>query len=280
MMLILRKKRRLLLVGVITAFIAFIGMIGTIIYGRWESSLLECNQINIPEETLPGLKGLRILVISDIHDDDQQLIKAVNEGLKQKPDIAFVLGDVIHASGRTSRTRRLIEPLKKLAEEVPTYACLGNHDMEKLDTVLHILSSSGIRILRNEAISIPCPRLGKKMTIAALGDWWECDSFPERCLEKTGGENKDPVILLSHNPAGRNEAKDFSWNLMLSGHTHGGQLRYPFTNKAVFHREGESLTEGLHLPSPGKSVFVTRGIGTALNLRFNCPPEFNILVVH
>lgn len=265
----------------ISALAALIALIGLIFYGRWEASRLECNQIALTEEILPGLQGLRILVISDIHNDDEQLDKAINEGLRQKPDIAVILGDIIHGDQRTSRTRKLIEPLKKLADIVPTYACLGNHDMEKLSLVSRILSSSGIRLLRNESVTLDIPRLGEKVILAGLGEWWECDSFPERCLERTNEVTKDltPVIVLSHTPSGRNEAKDFRWNLMLSGHTHGGQLRYPITNQAVFHREGELLTEGLHEVFPGKSIFITRGIGSALSLRFNCPPEFNILVV-
>lgn len=272
-------RSRLFVIGTLVLMVVLIGLT---VYGRREASLLECNRINIPKETLPGLEGLRMLVISDIHDDDEQLAKAVDEGLKNEPDIAFILGDIIDATNRTSRTRRLIEPLKKLAGKVPVYACLGNHDMEKLDSALHIFTSAGIHVLRNETAIASCPRLGKNITIAGLGDWWEYDCFPEKCLEKTGEEphTAAPVIVLSHNPAGRNEGRNFNWNLMLSGHTHGGQMRYPFTSKAVFHREGEEMTEGLHHPFPGKSIFVTRGISSALNLRFNCPTEFNILVVH
>lgn len=273
------KNKKFFCIGFLSLLLTVIGLI---LYGRWEARCLECNTIPIPEQTLPGLKGLRILVISDIHDDDEQLGKAVDEGLKQSPDLAFILGDLVNGGDRIARTRRLIDPLKKLSSSVPTYACIGNHDMGNLPMVTHILNSAKIPILRNSFTIVDIPRLGKKITLAGLGEWWDNDSFPERCLKRMDNSSSDdiPVILLSHTPAGRNEAKDFKWNLMLSGHTHGGQIRYPITNQPVFHREGEVLTEGLHRLFPGKSIFITRGIGSAWNLRFNCPPEFNILTVH
>ncbi|MEG0024594.1 MAG: metallophosphoesterase [Akkermansia sp.] len=264
--------------------------IGIVLYGEWESSKLEFNKIDMPVGTLPGLEGMRILVIGDIHSNDKQLAKAVEAGLAAKPDIAFILGDVIMATARTTRTRLIIKPLLQLSSQVPTFACLGNHDMEKLEVVERILQASRIPILRNSSMDFHCSRLGKNVTLAGIGDWWEYDCAPENCLTPTPKtqtttepkqqQQPQSTILLSHNPAARAESMPYEWNLMLSGHTHGGQLRYPFTKTAVFHRDNEPLTEGFHQLDETKNIFITRGIGSIFNLRLNCPPEFNLLIVH
>ena len=87
-----------------------------------------------------------------------------------------------------------------------------------------------------------------------------------------------PTIVLSHNPKGRELLGNYRWDLMLSGHTHGGQIKLPFFSTPLLASEGETMHSGFH-PYEDKQVFVTRGIGYIGPGRFNCPPEINLITI-
>ncbi len=87
-----------------------------------------------------------------------------------------------------------------------------------------------------------------------------------------------PTIVLCHNPKGRELLDRYHWDLMLSGHTHGGQIRLPFFSSPLLMVEGETMASGFY-PYGEKSVFVTPGIGYIGPGRFNCPPEVNLITI-
>lgn len=248
-------------------------------YGIRETGKLECNEASIPEHILPGCKGLRIALLSDIHGNQELLERGVDMTLAAQPDLVVMPGDFFTATQRISRSRHYIAQLRRLTAVMPVYASLGNHDMEKLTNVERILKRAGVTLLRNESTAFHSDRLGCDLVIAGVGDWLEDDIKADECLASRntvhGGD--PPVLLLCHHPVARNELKDYAWNLMVSGHTHGNQARNPFTGKPFFFRDGDTLTEG-YLEEGARAVYVTRGIGTQ-GLRFFCPPEINILTV-
>ena len=84
-----------------------------------------------------------------------------------------------------------------------------------------------------------------------------------------------PVLLISHDPESRWHLREYDWDLMLSGHNHGGQIGIPFTEKYISLRS--SMPAGAYEFEDGKHVFVSRGVGSIWNMRFFCPPEINIL---
>ncbi|MBT9450848.1 phosphodiesterase YaeI [Akkermansia glycaniphila] len=264
-------RRRFLTAGLLAAA-------GTASYGWWEADRLECNVIRLPKGLLPGIPRLRILHLSDMHDDVAMLRRAIDKGIEAKPDFAAFTGDLVTSFTRLARTRSYIEPLKYLAERIPCYACYGNHDMEKLESVERIFQTAGIRILRNESALWTAPD-GRTLRIAGIGDWTEGDEDPGKCLQPlSDGTPPQPVIVLSHNPESRFALEDYYWNLMLCGHTHGGQIGIPFTGKYLSFRG--DMVAGLY-PFDGKcdnrQVFVTRGVGNIGGMRFFCPPEVDIL---
>ncbi len=263
-----RRKRRLLLLVLICLFLGGVRTLGTSGAER-----LECNTITLPASVLPGVGSLRIAFLADIHGNRRLFEKAIRMVKEAKPDIILLGGDFIMVDQRFKRTRWAVEGLKKLRAVAPVYAVWGNQDYEKQEQVQRVFDTAGIPLLRNESIEWTTPG-GKPLRLVGLGDWNEGDEKPEQCM-KAPGEESLPVLLLSHDPESRHLLKDYDWDLMLAGHTHGGQLGNPFTRRFCSFRS--DMPSGLFSYEGNRRIFVTRGVGAILGMRFFCPPEVNII---
>lgn len=248
---------------------------GVKFYGKWSAEQLECNRIQLPASALPGAGPLRIAFFSDLHNNPQLFEKAIEHIAAAKPDLIIFGGDMVMAEERFRRTRWAIEGLRKLRSIAPTYAILGNHDYEKQEQVERVFAAAGVPILRNQAIDWSTPS-GSTLRIIGLGDWNEADDTPASCM-RPAGQEPQPVLLLSHDPESRWLLRRYDWDLMLSGHTHGGQIGNPFTGEFISFRS--SMPAGLFPFEGNRCVFVTRGVGAILHMRFFCPPEVNIIEV-
>lgn len=240
--------------------------------GLWAGSL-ECNTTALPADALPGTGPLRIALITDLHNNPQQFNKVVELLRAAKPDLIVFGGDLVMAHERFMRTRWAVNGFRNLTEIAPTFAVLGNHDYEKQEQVERVYATAGVTLLRNQAIDWRTPS-GGTLRIVGLGDWNEGDEAPERCLPLAGQEST-PVLVLSHDPESRWLLREYDWDLMLSGHTHGGQLGIPFTEQYLSFRS--SMPAGLFDFEGGRRVLVSRGVGSILNMRFFCMPEVNII---
>ncbi len=248
--------------------LALTGLACTIFYGRWEAHQLEFTHYNLPQSTLPGAGPLTIALISDIHNHHGMLPCAAKQIEQSKPDLIVITGDLVTAYERFSQSRSIIIALRRLSAVAPTYAILGNHDYEKLDQVNRVYGQAGVTLLRNEGVDWKTPG-GATLRLVGLGDWNEGDEAPEHCLAPQG-EADGPVLLLSHDPESRHLLQGYAWNLMLSGHTHGGQLGIPFTHTPICFRS--DMPAG-HYEESGRHHIVSRGMGSIYNMRFFCPPE-------
>ncbi|MCH6255156.1 phosphodiesterase YaeI [Puniceicoccaceae bacterium K14] len=233
-------------------------------------------------------KPLRILHLSDLHASPSvslsDIENAIDKSLELNADIAFLTGDYI-----TNDLREPVEYgriLKKLSDQMPTFACIGNHDGGKwaeshhgykdFSEVAGLLSASGINLLFNQKIDTTVR--GSEITIVGLGDIWSHDCKPKLVLEEEREEN-NPIFVLSHNPDSKSELKKYDWDLMCCGHTHGGQLVIPILGLRPFLPvRDKSFPEGI-LSLENKYIHITRGIGNLHGLRFNCRPEISILNV-
>jgi predicted MPP superfamily phosphohydrolase len=116
----------------------------------------------------------------------------------------------------------------------------------------------------------------RELALVGLGDLWSRELAAEGVLERA----PDPAratILLSHNPDSKSVVADYAWDVMLCGHTHGGQFRVPFTNIRPFLPViDKTMAEGLHIWR-GRPINITRGVGNLHGFRFNCPPEVSVL---
>lgn len=250
-------------------------------YMQWEANTLKFHETQAPAGCLPGLSGLRILVLSDVHTGLPMLEEAVHMAEQAKPDMIVFLGDLYTDYQRATHAGDYIRQFQKLSAIAPSYACLGNHDMALAGNVERILKEGGFTLLRNSASFITVPRLGNaEFKLAGLGDVREGDCFPDKCMALADlAENSPmPTIVLCHNPKGRELLDRYHWDLMLSGHTHGGQIRLPFFSSPLLMVEGETMASGFY-PYGEKSVFVTPGIGYIGPGRFNCPPEVNLITI-
>ncbi len=269
-----RHLRRCLHRYVLLLLLFFAAEYCVVSFGERGAAQLQFNHCALPQEVLPGTGPLKIALLSDVHNNRALLERCVEKVEAEKPDLIVFGGDLIMVSERFMRTRGMVELLRRLAAVAPTYAVLGNQDYEKQEQVERVLVAAGVRLLHNEAIDWQTPR-GGKLRLIGLGDWNEGDEAPERCM-KPAGQEEQAVLLLSHDPESRHLLQGYDWDLMLSGHTHGGQLGKPFSGELISFRS--AMPGGLYAEN-GRHIFVTRGVGAIMGMRFFCPPEMNFISV-
>lgn len=269
--------RNSLFIGVAT------GLAGTALGQKFQSGKLEVTTKRL--STLGLKQPLRLLHLSDFHASPDVPFSLIEEsialGISRKPDLIAITGDWVTETLDDEETyRALLHPLSRTA---PTFACFGNHDGglmqpggEGLQTALsRLLQSAGITLLLNRSIKIS-PR-GQPITVAGLGDLWAGQARPAVCLKNRDQPAPHPTLLLSHNPDSKKLLRSYAWDLMLCGHTHGGQCVIPVLGWRPFLPiEDKRFAEGL-LPWDGRHIHVTRGVGNLHGIRFNCPPEVSLL---
>ena len=178
------------------------------------------------------------------------------------------------------------EHLAALKNHPMAYACLGNHDLpywpdhQPMSVARRLeedLAEVGVRLLYNSAVEVNVG--GQHLRIAGLGDLWCKEVCPEKCLNRVGdaGGEKVPTLLLAHNPDTKMRVEDYEWDVMFSGHTHGGQLVVPVLGWRPFLPvEDRTMAEGLH-EWRGRHIHITRGVGNLHGIRINCPPEVSLV---
>jgi predicted MPP superfamily phosphohydrolase len=230
------------------------------------------------------LDGLRIAVISDIHVDnwfitEKKLRTIVERTNQQQPDLIVILGDYMSSNGWVTHR---VEPevfgpiLKDLHAPLGVYSVLGNHDWWYSGVkVRRGLEQNGIKVLENEAAQVDVR--GTSLWLVGLADLW---TRPQRIRETVAkAPEGQPVIVLTHNP-------DIFPNvpqrvqLVLAGHTHGGQVRFPIIGSVVQSSDYGDRWERGDVFEDNHHLFVTSGIGTSIvPVRFGLPPEIVILTL-
>lgn len=235
-----------------------------------------------------SLNGLRIVQLTDIHHGPwlalgyvRQVVDAANA---LAPDLICLTGDYVHKS--PAYIEPVIGELARLHAKIGTVAVLGNHDWwEDGPLVRQELIRAGIAVIDNaRRILTPDGKLAadaaEGLAITGVGDLWE--GQPDYQAALAGLPQTMPRLLLAHNPDCA-EARalihsGLRVDLMLSGHTHGGQVAIPFLGSpGIPSAYGEKYARGL-VEGPVCPVFVCRGIGmTVLPLRFGAFPEIAVL---
>ncbi len=259
-------------------------------YGVLKSNSYDITYKNIKIDNLPPeLKGLTITLFSDIHagqymteKDMRPYAEAVNE---LGSDIICIPGDFVNYQSEDAKG--VARAFSGLKAKYGVYGSLGNHDFfQNPDYVEKVLvNESPIKMLRHshEVITVKGKDLyllGVDDTIAGgTGGFGMILGYLDRMSEflknKYSNYESSPKVLLCHKPYAFDEMVKYNMNLILAGHTHGGQV-VPFKFGEVnvsFAAIVSKYIEGLY--SVGKSnMYVSRGIGTvALPIRLNCPPE-------
>ena len=237
---------------------------------------------------LPNLsvrQPVRILHLADLHASlpvPLSLIDtAITAGLRQNPDVICLTGDFI-SYRHDFNPRAYSQVLRRLSRAAPTFAVLGNHDGgswakdnkgnpdHKL--VDRILEESGIELLHNRSQRIAVRN--RELEFVGVGDLWNNELYTKPAFAAI--DHRLPTVLLSHNPDSKEAVQNHPWNLMLSGHTHGGQVILPFCGPAFAPVEDKRYIAGLK-PWRDRLIHVTRGVGSWGGIRFRCRPEISVL---
>ncbi len=258
-----------------------------------DGTLIEANHpkvvsIEILLSRLPrSWDGLRIAQLSDLHYDDYFSVvpirKAVDLVNGLRPDLVVVTGDFVTAPFLEHRRRQIqaaemIEPCAQLVAQMRAplgiHACLGNHDVGTDGThITRVLQSLGVSVLRNR--SVPLERDGKQLWLAGVDDVLQGKYDLKLTLK--GIPQDEAVVLLVHEPDYANYVKNA--DLQLSGHSHGGQIRFPLIGAPVLPVMGRVYPQGLRRIGP-LTLYTNVGIGTIwVPMRLNCPPEVTLITL-
>jgi predicted MPP superfamily phosphohydrolase len=221
----------------------------------------------------PALDGLRIAMITDVHhsavvpaDDIARAVKVVQDAA---PDLIVLGGDYV-----TFQDREYIGPVAELLAPLAhapqgSFAVLGNHDDDR--EVPAALTAKGFTVLKDQRTSITIR--GERVDLAGIRFWTKSVNDLAKVLKGTGGT----TILLSHDPRRLTEAAALDVQLVLSGHTHGGQVIVPGIG-AIAGRKFPVLAG--YATRDNTALFVSRGVGTVyVPVRINCPPDVAVLTL-
>lgn len=239
---------------------------------------LAAQAVAVPRLPAP-FAGLRAAYLSDLHHGPYTglgyIKKAVAAANAAAPDVILLGGDYCHREA--AFIRPCIDALGALRAPLGVFAVLGNHDhWEGAEETRVALRANGIAELTNCGVWLE--RGGARLRVAGVGDLWEDVQDLDAALGDA--READAALLLSHNPDFTEAIEDPRVSLVLSGHTHGGQVVLPFIGAPVVpSRYGQKYLSGL-VQGPVAQVFVSRGLGTiSPPLRFNCRPEINLLTL-
>ena len=270
-----------------------LGAAGLALYsGEIARHWIETSRIDIRLRGLhAAFDGLRIAQLSDIHLDEFTepffLRRAIQEINRLQPDLVLLTGDFVSVGPRGKEFAcgaawQCANILRELACR-ELYAIPGNHDVQVgLAAVSQALTANGITMLTNA--NIPIERGGGRFWLAGLDDAVEGDPDPERAIPPAiRNVPNEPVVLMCHAPDFADDLLALpagqAVDLMVSGHTHGGQVRLPVVGALSLPELGQKYVEGW-FQLGAMQLYVNRGIGTVgLPFRLNCPPEITLMTL-
>ncbi len=221
--------------------------------------------------------GWRIVHLTDLHHSRftpiEEVERAVELANRLRPDLVALTGDYVTLS--PACIAPVARALGRLDARRGVFAVLGNHDFQVgAEAMTRALEHQGITVLRNRHHALHVGRA--RLWLVGVDDlWWQADDF-RRAFRHL--PLADPKILLCHNPLGIRPALRHGTDLVLSGHTHGGQVRLPFFGRIYGRfRLGERFVEGWNQLEKTQ-IYVNRGIGkVVVPWRVACPPEIACL---
>jgi predicted MPP superfamily phosphohydrolase len=259
-------------------------------YGyKIEPTWLELNCCQVPITDLPmPFWGFRIAQLSDFHCSRQvtptYLAEAVDLAQAQQPDLVVLTGDFIHRGYKY--VDAVARCLSRLSAPCGVYAVLGNHDFSVRNALgfrrhrhlhravvgalrtrgIHVLQNRSVRLVRQEAV----------LQLVGVEDLWSrvCDvdaAFAGLC-------RSTPSIVLAHNPRTIEHLDGKRCDLMLSGHTHGGQVNFPVLGRPTLGRRARRLAAGMYRYRDTQ-IYVNKGVGFSFRFRFGVRPEVAVFTL-
>ena len=262
------------------ALLSMGGVIFDALAGRGSFSV---ETIPLKLKRLPKVfSGLRVAQISDIHMggwmNSARLQKVADLIISQKPDLLLITGDFLLGHDFSEAAKQalvdLATVLTPLAESVPSFAVLGNHDYwTSSEAIRKMLESCRITDLTNSVYTLT--REGKKLCLCGVDDVWRGRVHLNGVIAQLTDDSA--AILLAHEPDyADTSAATRKFDLQISGHTHGGQVVLPFFGPPILPYLGQKYPSGLY-QIKDMFQYTNRGVGmNTIAIRFNCPPEITI----
>ncbi len=249
------SRRKLLMAGLFVLPVAALA---------GDSMLLEPQWLKVKSLPLSRSLGCRLAHFTDVHYKGdraylQRVVEKINEA---KPDLVCFTGDLVEEDGHLDEALELLGKI-----QAPMYGVPGNHDFwakVDFDKFRRAFARQGGAWLHNDTATV----FRGKIKLHGVAQIRKYQPAPQ-----PGVTN----ILLAHYPAWADDLEDKKFDLILAGHTHGGQVRIPGYGPLVIPYESEEYDYGL-FQSKGGPLYVSSGIGYfMLNVRFNCRPEVVVI---
>ena len=245
---------------------------------------LEFVKLKMPIKNLPdNLVGKTLMQISDIHVgnkfDYNYLIESFKKAQAYNPDFVMYTGDFVDYENEEQFTQLETVLKHTVTGNLGTVGVLGNHDYgedwvepEVANKIVSLLEEHNVTTLRNEEIELA------GLNIIGLDDYWGLNFNPKEATKNFVKEK--PYIALCHNP----DVCDLNvWNgynsWILSGHTHGGQVKPPFLKPPILPVKNKRYSSGKIDIDNGRTLYINRALGCLWQVRFNVRPEITIFTL-
>lgn len=243
-----------------------------------ERYIFQVNTYKVPVKKLPRVfHGFTVVQLTDLHYGLFMPLGVIQQVLQKvaslKKDIIVCTGDYIHERNVTKQIDIIWPELQKLRAKYGVYSVLGNHDhWGDFERSLYWLNKNG-QNLRHKAVQIK--KGSAKIWLGGAGDLWEDEVGIDKAFQ--GALPEECKILLAHNPDTADTTFHTKIDLIISGHTHGGQVKFPILGTPILPVKNKKYSSGL-IRTKNASLYISRGIGWAIiPVRFNCFPEISVL---
>ena len=244
-----------------------------------ERYIILTNHYRIKMPNLPqAFSGFRIVHLTDFHYGSLVPLAVIRHVTHRanslQRDLVVCTGDYVHERTATTQIDTVWPLLGELKAPFGVYSVLGNHDHWANTRRSQQWLQDTNQDLRHKAKAIE--RDGHRLWIVGAGDLWEDHRDLDEIM--SGIPDSDCRIVLAHNPDTADSQFSARIDLMISGHTHGGQVVIPFVGPPVLPVRNKTYSSGFKTSPRGMGVFISRGIGWAIYpVRLNCPPEIAVL---
>lgn len=236
-----------------------------VLWFQWQCWGIQTTHTEVAVNGLPeGFDGFRIVHLSDIHgheygENSEELLKKVR---RQEPEIIVITGDLVDQKSQFAMVPALAKGLAAIA---PTYYVTGNHEwaVGSVKTLKGLLAESGVTVLSNDYVVLE--RGGDQLVLAGVDDpnGYADQKTPEELYGEIAAEHPGlTTLLLAHRNDRFDQYGAAGYDLVMSGHAHGGIIRLPFTDGLLGTDRNFFPTRTSGVYTQGDStLFVSRGLG-------------------
>ena len=279
------RRKIIILLALCAAILAAL-----LVWGAWESTALVLTRYTVQSQELPkAFDGFRIAQVSDLHNtefgkDNEKLLAMLREA---QPDIIAITGDLYDS--RNTNISIALAFAEQAMEIAPCYYVTGNHENRSEEDYAQLktgLLELGVVVLENEKVELH--RDGASITICGImdpsfeADYWRVMEEDVLNEHLPNLQSEGFTVLLSHRPEHMELYVRYGFDLALTGHVHGGQVRLPWIGGLYGPGQGMFPKYDAGLFAEGDTqMVVSRGIGNSvIPLRFNNRPEVVLITLN